>query len=159
MAFVHSLVKIRTKGKPGWCAPLEVGEAAPHYISFVIPVADNRSFFDKYTCETIRMNEGQKKVEVHVLIKRGDDSFGLCVCKTEFWFAVRPSPKNERPLPYVGKLGHDDFRYRFVEIEPEDPDTLDELYEGNNTFIIGCEPFSHYTNIDKFSRKRLSLEG
>lgn len=34
MAFVHSLVKAEINKKLGWCAPVELGEAAPHYVSF-----------------------------------------------------------------------------------------------------------------------------
>jgi hypothetical protein len=38
MAFVHSLVRAKVNGKRGWCAPVELGETAPHYISLVVPL-------------------------------------------------------------------------------------------------------------------------
>jgi len=148
MAFVHSLVKTQINGKTGWCAPVELGEAAPHYVSFVIPLVDKRSFFNEYICETITTEEGETRVESHQLIKRGEDSFALRLGKIELWFNLRPSPKDEHRLPYVGKLGHEDFQYLLMEIEPEDPDTLDKLYDDKDTFIIGCEPFTHYSKIN-----------
>ena len=145
MAFVHSLVKTQTNGKTGWCAPVELGEAAPHYVSFVIPLVDKSSFFDDYICETITTKEGKTGVDSHQLIKQGEDSFALHSARSNFWFNLRPTPKDERRLPYIGKLGHEDFQYLFMEIEPEDPETLDKLYDDKDTFIIGCEPFAHYS--------------
>jgi hypothetical protein len=152
MAFVHSLVKTQTNGTKGWCAPAELGEAAPHYISFVIPVLDKCSFFNKYTCETITTEQGEKTVVSHELTKHGEDSFALRLGKFELWFTVRPGPKDECRLPYVGKLEHEDFRHLFMEIEPEDPEALDRLFDDKNTLIIGCEPFSHYTGADKVAK-------
>jgi hypothetical protein len=154
MAFVHSLVKTRTHGKKGWCAPAELGESTPHYISFVIPMVDKRTFFSEYTCETITRKAGETRVESPQLIRRSEDSFALRLCDLDLWFTLRPGPKDELRLPYIGKLGHDDFRYLFMEIEPEDPDTLDKLYENNDVFIIGCEPFTHYSNIKKIVHNR-----
>lgn len=159
MAFVHSLVKLRIDGKTGWCAPVELGEAAPQYISFVIPLSSNQNFFEKYTCEMITTKDGEKRVKAHELIHWKQGSFKVSVGKTEFWFTVRPSPMRERRLSYVGKLGHEDFRYKLVEIEPDDPGALDELYDEKGTFVIGCEPFTHYTNIHMPDAKRQYVEG
>jgi hypothetical protein len=148
MAFVHSLVKTQTNGKAGWCTPVELGEAAPHYVSFVIPLVDSGRFFNEYHCETITTKEGETRVESHELITRGEDSFALHLGKIEVRFTLRPSPKDQHRLPYVGKLGHDDFQSLFMEIEPEDPGELDKLYDDKDTFIIGCEPFTHYSRIN-----------
>lgn len=57
-------------------------------------------------------------------------------------------------MPYVGNLGHEDFRYSFMEIEPEEPDVLDRLYDEEDTFIIGCEPFTHYSGIKRLEKRR-----
>ena len=146
MAFVHSLVKTQD-GTKGWCAPLELGEATPHYISFVIPVDDRKTFFAEYTCETITRAKRAQRIESHDLVMRGEDSFVLHFDKQDVWFAVKPGPKKDRRLPYVGTLQHDDFRYQFTEIEPEDPDELDRIYDTENLFVIGCEPFAHYSGI------------
>ena len=154
MAFVHSLVKTELNGKTGWRAPVELGEAAPHYISFVVPVDDKRGFFAEYTCETITAEDGDKSVESHELVRQGDDSFVLHLGKLELWFTVRPVPKAERRLPYIGKLQHADFAFLFTEVEPEDPDRLDRLYEEDDTFVIGCEPFVHYSGIKRLAKKR-----
>ena len=34
MAFVHGFARTQVNGRKGWCAPVELGEAAPHYFSF-----------------------------------------------------------------------------------------------------------------------------
>ena len=149
MAFVHSLVRERKNGKKGWCAPAELGESASHYVSFVIPVPDNRHYFDKYICETITVIKGERLLKSSELDKEGSDSFSLRVGSNEFRFIVHPGPKTERCLPYIGKLGHDDFQYKFVEIEPEDPQLLDELFDNDCIYVIGCEPFTHYAGITK----------
>jgi hypothetical protein len=149
MAFVHSLVKTEVSGKRGWCAPVELGEAAPHYISFVIPLDDKGGFFPEYTCETITTEDGFKKIDPHEFVRRAADSFLLRFATFDVWFVVRTVPKEDRRLPYIGKLAHSDFAFRFTEVEPEEPERLDRLYDEANTYIIGCEPFAHYSGIKK----------
>jgi len=154
MAFVHSLVKTEVRGKTGWCAPAELGEAAPHYISFVIPVDAQGDFLPRYTCETITSEgKGKKKVS-HELVREGKDSLVLRLGKLEFWFTASPVRKEERRLPYVGKLRHEDFGHLFTEIEPEKPESLDRLYEEEDTFVIGCDAFTHYSGIKSLTRNR-----
>ena len=36
---------------------------------------------------------------------------------------------------------------RLTEIEPDDPEELDRLFEKEGTLVIGCEPFTHYAGI------------
>ncbi len=160
MAFLHSLVKTQGNRTKGWCAPAELGEAAPHYVSFVIPVDEKGCFFHTYSCETITTIERTKRIDSHDLVRHGKESFVLRLDEREVWFAIRPVPRDDRRLPYVGKLKHADFQYSFAEIEPADPDKLDKLYEDEDTFIIGCEPFSHYAGIKKPSHiGRMKDEG
>jgi hypothetical protein len=149
MPFVHSLVKTKVKEKTGWCAPIELGEDAPHYISFVIPLDDRGDFFLEYTCETITFDkEGATKIDAHEFVRQGKDSFVLRLGQLNLWFTVRAVPRENRHLPYVGKLGHADFASLFTEIEPEQPKKLDQLYnEDGFTFVIGCDAFIHYTGI------------
>ena len=147
MAFVHGLVKTPANGRTGWCAPVELGEAAPHYISFAIPVDEKRGFFNKYDCEIITTQGGGKRREAHDLVRQGEDAFVLRLDGLEVWFTVRPGPREERRSPYVGALEHEDFRYLFTEIEPDDPDLLDRLYEDEGAFVVGCEPFAHYAGV------------
>ena len=154
MAFVHSLVKVAVKGKRGWCAPVELGEDAPHYISFTIPVDGKGHFFPRYTCETITTAGAEKRIASHELIKKGEDTFLLRLGKREFWFTSTPGPKEERRLPYVGKLGHEDFAFLLTEIEPEEPHRLDTLYNEDGIFVIGCEAFTHYSGIKRLARNR-----
>jgi len=154
LAFVHSLVKAEVNGKTGWCAPVELGESAPHYINFVLPLDDKGGFFRQYTCETVTTEEGSKRVESHEFVRRGMDSFVLRLGRLELWFTVRTVPKEERRLPYVGKLGHADFAFLFAEIEPEEPERLDRLYDEGDTFVIGCEPFTHYSGIRRLAKSR-----
>lgn len=154
MAFLHSLVKTQENGRKGWCAPVELGEAAPHYVSFVVPVDDARGFFDDYICETVTTGQADRRTESHELVRQGDDSFVLRLGKLEVWFTVRAASPKEQRLPYVGQLEHEDFRYSFTEIEPEEPAMLDRLYEDEGTFIIGCEPFTHYSGLRNVERGR-----
>ncbi len=155
MAFVHSLVRAETSDKPGWCAPAELGEGAPHYVSFVVPIDGNREFLPSYTCETVVAVAEQKRHELHELLYQGQDSFLLRLGSREIWFAVRPVSKAERRLPYVGRLRHEDFECLLTEIEPDEPRMLDRLYDEENTFIIGCEPFSHYLGIERLAQSHI----
>jgi hypothetical protein len=155
MAFVHGLVRAEENRKKGWLAPAELGEAAPHYVSFALPLDENGRFFQSYTCEVINTRDGVKEVQLHQLIKHGTDSFVLRIGNLEIWFAVRPVSKDER-LPYVGKLKHDDFERLFTEIELEEPSKLDRLFETEGTFIIGCEPFAHYDGIEELAKMHSS---
>ncbi len=154
MALVHSLVRTETGGKTGWCAPVELGEATPQYVSFVLPVDTSGAFHDRYTCETVTAAGADRRSETHELVRQGPDSFVLRLGKREFWFTVRPVSKAERRLPYVGKLRHPDFAFLLTEIEPEDLEGLDQLCEDEGTFVIGCEPFTHYSGIKRMAKKR-----
>ena len=150
MAFLHSLVRAEPKRKRGWCAPVELGAAAPHYVSFVLPLDENGGFLREYACETITVEQdGSKKIAAHTLVRQGADSFVLRLGARDLWFTVRAVPNKDRCLSYVGKLGHDDFASLFVEVEPEQPKELDRLYDERKTFIIGCEPFTHYAGIER----------
>ena len=153
MRFVHSLVKTKRGDQIGWCAPVELGEAAPHSISFVIPIDDGAD--DRYTCEVVKGDGDQRIVIHHELIKEGRDSFFLGIGEAGLWFAVRAASKREPRLPYVGKLKHPDFTSPFAEIEPEEPSRLDRLCEDNGMIIIGCDPFTRYSGIENLIRRDL----
>ena len=152
MAFVHGFARTQVNGRKGWCAPVELGEAAPHYVSFVVPVDEKGDFFSEYVCEVITTEEGEKRMESHKLVRHGADSFVLRLGKVNVWFAVRPSSKEERRAPYVGSLEHEDFCNLFREIEPEEPELVDRLYEKEGAFIIGCEPFVHYAGAKRLAK-------
>lgn len=147
MPFVHSLVRTTIAGKAGWCAPVELGESAPHYVSFAIPVNEEGAFFDAYSCETITGRNKQKSPTLHQLSTSGEDSFLLRLADKNFWFVVKPALRVARRTPYLGKLEHPDFKFLFTEIEPEDPDKLDDLFDDEHTFIMGCDPFTNYVGI------------
>jgi hypothetical protein len=149
MPFVHSLVKSPNSDKKGWCAPVELGEAAPHYISFVVPVDEKGRFFDAYSCEVVTTRNQHKTITTHELFSKGNDSFLLHVNGSQFWFIVKPTVKSARRLPYVGRLTHPDFQFLFTEIEPEEPAALDDLCDKDHTFVMGCDPFTHYSGIRK----------
>jgi hypothetical protein len=153
MHFVHSLAKTKKNGKTGWCAPIELGESAPNYISFVIPVDERSGLFNEYACEVIKIRQRDKKVLTYRLVKKGEDSFVLDLDSQEMWFHIRPQSKQDQRLPYVGKLDHADFGLTFREIEPEDAKGLDQLGEAEGTFIIGCDPFTHYLGIKKLQNR------
>ena len=154
MAFVHGLVRAEVRHNIGWCAPVELGEAAPHYVSFVIPLDGKGNFFPRYTCETITTVGKEKRIAPHELVKEGEDTFVLRLGDREFWFTATPGPKDVRRLPYVGKLGHQDFAHLLTEIEPEEPDRLDRLCDEEDTFVIGCDAFTHYSGMKQLARNR-----
>ena len=56
MRFVHSLAKTQDGERIGWCAPVELGEDAPPYISFVLPMNDHAD--NRYLCEVVRVTQG-----------------------------------------------------------------------------------------------------
>ena len=155
MPFVHSFVKSTKADKQGWCAPVELGEAAPHYISFVVPVDERGAFFSTYSCEAVTTCNKEKRIALHELSARGKDSFLLHIEGKDFWFVVKPALKAARRLPYIGKLKHPDFELLFTEIELEEPDRLDDLCTANHTFVMGCDPFTHYAGIKKRREPRL----
>jgi len=149
MPFVHSLARSTQADRQGWCAPVELGESAPHYISFVIPVDERGVFFSAYSCEAVKTRNKVKSITLYELSPQGVDSFLLRLEGKVFWFVVKPVLKPDQRLPYVGKLQHPDFRFLFTEIEPEEPDKLDDLCNREHTFIMGCDPFTHYSGIEK----------
>ncbi len=147
MPFVHSLVRSPNAKKRGWCAPLELGEAAPHYVSFVVPVNEEKQFFATYSCEVVKVRDRDKLITPYEMALKGRDAFLLSIGERQYWFIVRPTWKSTVHLPYIGKLKHPDFQFLFTEIEPEDPDKLDNLFSTDQTFIMGCDPYSHYEGI------------
>lgn len=156
MQFVHSLVKTKTHDKLGWCAPAELGGSVPHYISFVIPLDERKLPFDRYVCEAIKIDKPESRTVVPCdMAKHGADSFVLRINGTELWFVLRPSRKLERALPYVGSLKHPDFASALAEIEPDEPAKLDLLCEDKHTFLIGCDPFTHYSGLTKAAKALL----
>ena len=153
MHFVHSLVRTKKNGKAGWCAPIELGESASHYVSFVIPVDERSGVFNEYACEIVRTRGRDKKLLAsHRLVKKGEDSFVLGMDRGEIWFNIRPQSKQDQRLSYIGKLTHADFGLTFTEIEPEEQKSLDKLGDTEGTFIIGCDPFTHYLGIKKLAK-------
>jgi hypothetical protein len=154
--FVHSLVRTTNGSKTGWCAPIELGESSPHYISFVIPVVDGQ-ISDRYVCEVAATSRQGRTIEVHEMIRMGADSFLLRVAEMDLGFTVRPVSRKERYLPYIGQLEHDDFTFRFLEIEPEDLAMLDQLFEDKNLVVVGCDPAAHYANHDSMLKQTHAL--
>ena len=153
MHFVHSLVRVTKADKQGWCAPVELGEASPHYIGFVLPIDEKGDFFSLYSCEAVTTRNKEKEISLHELSAKGKESFLLRVGGKDFWFVIKPTSKASRRLPYVGKLKHADFQFFFTEIEPEEPEKLDELCDREHTFIMGCDPFTHYSGIKAAVRR------
>jgi hypothetical protein len=154
MRFVHSLVRTYENDKSGWCAPVELGEDSPHYVSFVVPLDDEKRLSSEYECELFETHQDRQTIESRHLIKKGLDSFVLELAESVLWFVLRPCPQDVLRLPYVGKLKHDDFTQLFIEIQPEDPDALDVLFEQKGIVVVGCEPFTHYRGIQKLQTTR-----
>lgn len=148
--FVHSLVRSRYKGRHGWRAPVELGDATPHYISYVIPLDDRGELGDEYTCEVVVIAGEGRMLQSRNLVRTGIDTFLLGISPdSKLWFHVRPIHKNAGKLPYVGTLHHDDFNLRFIEIEPDDVSQIDRLCEDQGVFIVGCDPEQHYSESRK----------
>jgi len=142
--FVHSLVKLTERSQHGWRAPVELGDAAPQFISFVVPLGTDNEFLGEYTCEIARITSHGRSLEARKLVKAGSDSFVLELSNDKVWFHVRGVGRDERRLPYIGKLRHDDFQGMLTEIEPEDSSKLDSLCEEQSLFVVGCDPEKHY---------------
>jgi hypothetical protein len=151
MRFIHSLAKTQDGERIGWCAPVELGEAAPHYISFVVPV--NHHADDRYLCEVVRITGEGRIVDIHEMVKVGKDSFLLSVGEPRLWFTARPPSRDSPRLLYVGRLNHADFSSPFVEIEAEDPSRLDQLCESEDIIIVGCDPFTRYSGIEGLAQR------
>ncbi len=152
MPHVHCLVPSLIAGKKGWCAPAELGEQSPHYVCFVVPVDDKGDFHERYACEVVTVGPVGRTIGALELAFEGKDRFFLQVKSAKFWFHVKPPTKPLRRHPYVGELRHDDFRQLLVEIEPDDPTKLDQLFDEQHTFVIGCDAFSHYVGIERLAR-------
>jgi hypothetical protein len=158
--FVHSLVRTTTNQRLGWCAPWEMGEAAPQSIGFVIPVDEKGGLRNSYACETVKgLGSDERATVSRSLVKVGGDSFRLKLDEGDIWFTARSSPKKNRLLPYLGKLKHPDFDSLLIEIEPERQAALDRLCEETGEFVIGCDPFLHYEGIDQPTLSSASDDG
>ena len=155
MRFVHSLVKIKKDNQTGWYAPIELGENTPHYINFVIPVGLRMD--DRYLCDLVSTAHDKREVVTQELVREGKDTFLLSVEDVKVWFVIRPVPKNERRLPYHGKLIHPDFYFSFAEIEPEEPADLDRLFMEQGVGILGCDPVTRYSAEGKVAVRRSKL--
>ena len=118
----------------------------PHYVSFAIPFEDRP--YEKYTCEAVRIEGEKRLIEPLLLIREGNDAFFLALDGVEVWFFLSSATRQDRRLPYVGKLKHPDFELLFAEIEPEDPSVLDSLLIENGVSILGCDPFLHYSGVE-----------
>ncbi len=70
MRFVHSLFKTTIDHKNGWCSPIEVGEAAPQYISFVIPIDPKPDLI--YLCVIVNIAEGDHLVSSIELVRKSN---------------------------------------------------------------------------------------
>jgi hypothetical protein len=151
MRFVHSLVRIKNGDNSGWCAPVELGESTPQYISFVIPV--DPTLDPAYSCEIVSSNKDKRIVSAKTMFREGKNSFLLDIDDEEVWFNVRPISKDQRRLPYIGKLEHEDFGSLLMEIEPEETSVLDRLFLDKGVGIIGCDPFAHYSGVDKIKHR------
>lgn len=144
--FVHSLVRAKHKNKYGWRTPLELGEAAPHYISYAVPVSKEGGLASEYECEVVMIRGEKRDLRTVKMLRSGGDAFALELTSTlKVWFHLRPIRKEEQRLPYVGTLRHEDFQYPFTEIEPDDLSQLDQLCEDRGVFIVGCDPERHYS--------------
>src|SRR5687767_15351646 len=121
--FVHSLVKATGGDSTGWRTPVELGEATPHYVSFVVPVGTDGRLADAYACEVVKLGKQGRTIEAFRLTKGGKSAFKLELPKgITLWFTIR----SDR-LPYIGTLRHTDFGHVFAEIEPEEPAALDQI--------------------------------
>jgi hypothetical protein len=151
MRFVHSLAKVEDGERIGWCAPVELGESAPHYIGLVVPMEARAD--DRYICEVVRITCGGRVIDTLEIVREGEDAFLLNVGQTRLWFTARPSSSGGGPLPYVGCLEHPDFSSLFAEIEPEDPSRLDQLCESEDIIVVGCDPFTRYSGIERLMQR------
>lgn len=146
MRFVHSLAKLEAHGRCGWFAPVELGEDAPHDISFVIPM-DIRAD-ERYECEIVLMGRAGGRVVSCELLAHGVDSFLLRIGDRELRFSVASSGERRIQLPYIGRLSHPDFSSSLVEIVPEDPGQLDDLCDREKIVVVGCDPFTRYAGAE-----------
>jgi hypothetical protein len=134
--FVHSLVRASRRDEIGWRTPAELGEATPHYVSFVVPIGSDGRLADAYACEVVKLGKQGRTIEKYNLTRGGKSTFKLELPKDfTLWFTIR-----SRRLPYVGTLKHNDFDHVLAEIEPSEPSQLDRLCEEAGMFIIGCDP-------------------
>ena len=65
------------------------------------------------------------------------------------WFTARPSSSDPGRLPYVGRLDHADFSCLFKGIEPEDPAGWTDFCETEEIVVVGCDPFTDYSDIER----------
>lgn len=143
--YVHSLVKPNDSKPAGWYAPLELGDDSPIYVSFALPLEAGNRLADAYQCEVVQIDGTRRSVTTHRLVKSGEDAFVLKLPdRGDVWFTLQSGAAGIR-LPYAGKLQHADFSNPLVEIEPADQAVMDRLCNEHGLFVVGCDPFKHYT--------------
>jgi hypothetical protein len=53
----------------------------------------------------------------------------------------------------MGCLEHLDFSSLLAEIESEDPSRLDQLCESEDIIVVGCDPFTRYSGIERLVQR------
>jgi len=139
ISYFHFMSKISS----GWKAPLELEDEEVRPSSYVIDQGEA----DYYLVDVCRHKHGSFSDTQTMLVVRKGDNLVLSINGHTIEFTRR---RDKRPYPYVGNLEHRDFSGKFVEIMPE-PDNLGRLFSETGYIIIGCDPWTNYKGVEKFS--------
>ncbi|MCH8295726.1 2,3-bisphosphoglycerate-independent phosphoglycerate mutase [Candidatus Poribacteria bacterium] len=143
----------------GWYAPIELGNAQGA-VGYAIPVDKEGSTFAAYVVEVGTHRQTKRTTwKRYRLVKVAKRDFILKLGPDEVRFSERPVYPSYRVLPYRGKLKHPDFSYGLIELQPHDSAQIDALFEKRRLFIIGCNPFFHYEDVESINQDVASARG
>ena len=151
--YLHSLCRANIGDGSGWYAPIELPDSQ-QAVGYAIPVNECGRTFDSYIVEVGTYRKTTSPIwKVYHLTKVAKREFLLKLSAEEIRFTERRVYSHYRKLPYRGSLKHPDFAYFLIELQPEEPDQIDDLFENKRMFIIGCNPFANYDGIESIVEK------
>lgn len=149
---VHYLTTVVIRATRGWVAPVELLSREPQNGVLAVPVFDGgAALFPQYRLEyaTYR-GGGQYDRSFSTMDIEQNGSLKVVIEGRSFRFVRHFVDGKPVLFDYIGQLQHADFSLPLCQIDAEDVQALDDLYNRKQIFVAGCEPESEYGGIASF---------
>jgi hypothetical protein len=116
----------------------------PFDVSFAAPVRADGSWFPEGYWIEVLIDDGERTL-MPVFMRVDGDRLIFEHSSAEIVFEkVALADGQEPAMLYVGELRHPDFAYSFVEVSPVQDVAYDLMLGGDEAYLVGCHPFTHY---------------